>query len=166
MSDDEPTFEATDSGAADTYPLEAGQLKKGGFVMIKGFPCKITDLSSSKTGKHGHAKMHIVAEGIFDGKKREELQSASHTLPVPFVTREEYTLTDIDASDKHISLLSAGGEMKEDLFLPTAQEPKNADADEKLEKEMQQGFDDGKEVLVVIQKACGIEKPCSCQVKG
>jgi len=165
MSDDEPTFEQTDSGAADTYPLEAGQLKKGGHVMIKGFPCKITDLSSSKTGKHGHAKMHIVAEGIFDGKKREELQSASHTLPVPFVIREEYSLADIDMSDKHISLLSDSGDMKEDLFLPTAQEPKNPDADEKLEKELVEAFDAGKEVRIVIQKACGIEKALSMTAK-
>lgn len=29
--------------------------------MIKGRPCKIVDMSTSKTGKHGHAKVHLVA---------------------------------------------------------------------------------------------------------
>ena len=26
-----------------------------------GRPCKIVDMSTSKTGKHGHAKVHLVA---------------------------------------------------------------------------------------------------------
>jgi hypothetical protein len=30
-------------------------------VVIKGRPCKIVDMSTSKTGKHGHAKVHLVA---------------------------------------------------------------------------------------------------------
>jgi translation elongation factor P/translation initiation factor 5A len=32
-------------------------------------PCKVSDVSSSKTGKHGHAKCHFVAIDIFNGKK-------------------------------------------------------------------------------------------------
>lgn len=27
--------------------------------MLKGHPCKITDVSTSKAGKHGHAKVYI-----------------------------------------------------------------------------------------------------------
>ena len=37
--------------------------------MIKGKACKIVDMSTSKTGKHGHAKVHMVALDIF-GKSR------------------------------------------------------------------------------------------------
>ena len=33
--------------------------------MIKGKACKIVDMSTSKTGKHGHAKVHMVALDIF-----------------------------------------------------------------------------------------------------
>ena len=33
--------------------------------MIKGHACKIVDMSTSKTGKHGHAKVHMVALDIF-----------------------------------------------------------------------------------------------------
>ena len=29
--------------------------------IISGRPCKIVDMSTSKTGKHGHAKVHLVA---------------------------------------------------------------------------------------------------------
>ena len=35
-SDDEvETFESADGGAAETFPLEAGQIKKGGYMNIK-----------------------------------------------------------------------------------------------------------------------------------
>ena len=47
------------SGASETYPQQCSALRKGGHVMIKGRPCKIVEMSTSKTGKHGHAKVHL-----------------------------------------------------------------------------------------------------------
>jgi translation initiation factor 5A len=64
MADD---FQTTDSGASLTTPEEASALRKGGFVCIKGFPCKISDISKSKTGKHGSAKIATVGIDIFTG---------------------------------------------------------------------------------------------------
>lgn len=52
-----PTKMSNDSGASKTYPKQCSALRKGEFVMIKGCPCKISSLSTSKTGKHGHAKV-------------------------------------------------------------------------------------------------------------
>ena len=63
------TFESTDAGASETIPMEAGQIRKGGYICIKGRPCKVTSVSTSKTGKHGHAKCNFVATDIFNGKK-------------------------------------------------------------------------------------------------
>merc|ERR1711862_704690 len=87
--DDGPTFESGDSGASDTYPVQAGEIRKGSHLMIKGHPCKCVEVSTSKTGKHGHAKAHIVAIDIFTGKKYEDLCPTSHNLDVPFVTKTE-----------------------------------------------------------------------------
>lgn len=42
MSDDENTFEKGDSGAADCTPSTYGDVKKGGYCMLKGFPCKVS----------------------------------------------------------------------------------------------------------------------------
>ena len=39
-------------------------------------------MSTSKTGKHGHAKCHFVALDIFTNRKMEELVPSSHTLEV------------------------------------------------------------------------------------
>ena len=47
MADEDYTFESTDAGASETYPSEAGQIKKGGFIMIKGHPCKVLFLRSN-----------------------------------------------------------------------------------------------------------------------
>lgn len=40
MSDDE-NFETTESGASNTVPTPCGDLKKGGYAMLKGYPCKV-----------------------------------------------------------------------------------------------------------------------------
>merc|ERR1712216_1032447 len=74
--DDTETFESADAGSSHTYPMEGGQIRKGGYIMIKQRPCKVSDVSTSKTGKHGHAKCHFVAIDIFTGKKMEALVPA------------------------------------------------------------------------------------------
>lgn len=41
MADEHETFEKGDAGASLTFPSQAGSLKKGGFILIKGKPCKV-----------------------------------------------------------------------------------------------------------------------------
>ena len=58
VADDfEGQFSGGDAGASQTYPSQASAIKKGGHIMIKGHPCKVVEMSTSKTGKHGHAKV-------------------------------------------------------------------------------------------------------------
>merc|ERR1711881_15967 len=125
MADEDYSVEGKgDAGAAHTKPVEAGQVRKGGFIMIKGNPCKVLDVSTSKTGKHGHAKCHFVAQNIFTGKKQEELCPATHNIDSPFVTRSDYQVMDIGEEDDggYLSLMAPDGESREDLCLPHLQE--------------------------------------------
>jgi translation initiation factor 5A len=66
--DNDHTFESAESGASLTFPLQCSALRKNGHVVIKGRPCKIIEMTTSKTGKHGHAKVHLVATDIFTNK--------------------------------------------------------------------------------------------------
>ena len=54
---EEHTFDQAGAGAAKSIPTQCSALRKNGHVLIKGHPCKIVDMSTSKTGKHGHAKV-------------------------------------------------------------------------------------------------------------
>lgn len=120
MSEDnfDNDFSQTDSGSSMTYPVQAGTVRKGGYIMIKGRPCKVVDVSTSKTGKHGHAKAHFVAIDIFTGKKCEELCPTSHNIDVPNVTRTEYQVLDAQEGEDYISLMDEDGNSKDDLRFP------------------------------------------------
>merc|ERR1712178_603716 len=97
--------------------MEGGQIRKGGFIMIKGRPCKVSDVTTSKTGKHGHAKCHFVAIDIFTGKKMEDLVPSSHTTSVPFVKKEELQCIDCDPEDGFLPCLTKEGDTRSDLKL-------------------------------------------------
>merc|ERR1712088_457477 len=75
--------------------------------MIKGRPCKIVEMSTSETGKHGHAKVHMVALDICP---------STHNMEVPNVKRRDFQLIDID--DGFLSLMDDGGDIRDDLKVP------------------------------------------------
>ena len=93
--------------------------------MIKDRPCKVLEITTSKPGKHGHAKANIVACDIFNGKKYEDCCPTSHNMMVPNVTRQEYSLLNLD-DEGYLSLMEETGKMKEDLKLPEEIDPELA----------------------------------------
>lgn len=150
MSDDDYVVESTDAGASATIPMEAGQIKKGGHMMIKGKPCKVLNISVSKTGKHGHAKCNFTAVDIFTGKKLEDMIPSTHGTTVPIVTKTEWEIIDIE-DEGEVTLMDEGGEQKTDLNLPTVPEG--------LGEEIRAAWDGGENtVMVTVQSAVGIEQ--------
>jgi len=143
---DDTQFEAAESGASATFPIQCSALRKNGFVMIKGRPCKIVEMSTSKTGKHGHAKVHMVGLDIFTGKKCEDICPSTHNMDVPFVKREDYQLMDI-SDDGFLTLMGDGGDLREDLKLP----------DGDLGGQLKTEYDSGREILCTVLKSCGEE---------
>ena len=145
---DDYDFSTGEAGASETIPMEAGQIRKGGLIMIKGQPCKVADVSTSKTGKHGHAKCNFIAYNIFNNKKLEDMVPSTHGTTVPVVSRTEYTLVDI-AEDGFVTLMDENGETREDLELP--------DFPDNYADEIKKDFEE-KQLLVTVLKACGKEQ--------
>ncbi|KAJ1265489.1 hypothetical protein BS78_08G079800, partial [Paspalum vaginatum] len=55
---EEHQFESkADNHVSKTYPQHAGTIRWNGYPVIKNRPCKVVEVSTSKTGKHGHALM-------------------------------------------------------------------------------------------------------------
>ncbi len=67
--------------------VRAGSLKVGSYVIVDGEPCEIVELSKSKPGKHGSAKLRAVAIGIFDGVKRTLLCPVDTQVNVPVIEK-------------------------------------------------------------------------------
>jgi translation initiation factor 5A len=105
------SVDTTDAGASTTVPMQAGLLRKGGHVVINERPCKVADISTSKTGKHGHAKANIVGIDIFTGRKYEDICPTSHNVDVPNVVKKDYQVLDI-SDDGFCSLMLEDGTTK------------------------------------------------------
>ena len=150
MSDNEHEhdFHTGESGAAQTYPKQCSAVRKNEFIMIKGRPCKVVEMSTSKTGKHGHAKVHIVALDIFTNKKLEDICPSTHNVEVPFVKRKEYQLLSVN-DDGFVSLMDLETcETKDDLRLPEGD----------LGQQIKDAFEkDENGLLLTVVTACGEE---------
>jgi translation initiation factor 5A len=154
-SEEETNFNIGNAGASDTIPIKAGSCKKGVHVMLKGNPCKVIDVSTSKTGKHGHAKINITGIDIFSGKKYQESSPTSHNLMQPVITKQDYQLVELDEDD-FLTLLDENGSVREDLTLDSD--------DNDLTSRLKEDFKAGKEIMVTIQKCLQKEKVISYKI--
>ena len=64
-----------------------GDLKKGSYIVIDGEPCRIVDYSTAKTGKHGSAKAHVVAIGVFSGQKKTLVAPVNTRVQIPMIEK-------------------------------------------------------------------------------
>jgi len=146
---EEHAFEGANAEGALTYPMQCSALRKNGYCIMKGHPCKIIDMSTSKTGKHGHAKVNLVGIDIFDGKKYEDMSPSTHNMDVPNVKRVEYSCIDV-TDEGFLSLMDDAGTVRDDLHCNNNPE---------LLDEITKKFNDGDEFMVTVLSAMGKEVP-------
>ena len=143
-------FATTHSGAAETYPKKCSDVGRHDFIMIRGRPCKVCEMSTSKPGKHGHAKIHIFGFDIFTNKKMDDICPSKESVEIPVVERKEFEVLSIDEEDGFLALMdSKTCKVKDDLRLP------GGEMGNKLRDAFERNEKNG--ILVVVISACGEE---------
>lgn len=131
----------------NVIPQEAGQIRVGGHIVIKNRACKVNSISTSKTGKHGHAKCHFVATDIFTKKKYEMIETSTHNVSVPVIEKTEYTLLDI-SEEQYLTLMDSSGEVRVDLKMPN---------NETLSNSIIKLYDNGDGIVIIVMNALNEE---------
>lgn len=64
-----------------------GDVKVGTYIIIDGEPCRVVEISRAKTGKHGSAKAHVVAIGLFSGSKKTLTAPVDQRVESPVIEK-------------------------------------------------------------------------------
>jgi len=119
--------------------VEVRELKKGSYIVIDNEPCKIVNMTSSKPGKHGSAKVRIEAASIFDNKKHQLLTSGGDKAEVPIITRTPHQVLSISGDTAQLMNM----ETYETLELPI---PEDVEAKEGGEVQVQESM--GRKIIL------------------
>jgi len=110
----EADFSGGVSGASESTPKQAKDFKIGDHVVItKGKEqkaCKIIAISTSKTGKHGHAKKNFIAVDIFDNSKHETICQSTHNMEEPVIVNLTYQVVYVE--DDYVEIMEDDGTRK------------------------------------------------------
>jgi len=134
-----------------TVPIRAGEIKKGMTVILKDHPCKVVEISTSKTGKHGHAKANITGIDIFSGKKYQDISPTSHNMTKPVVKMERYMIIDVTDDGFAVLFNEDTSETREDIRVPDSNSP-DPDLGKKITDRMESGDD------VFVTLVCAMNK--------
>jgi translation initiation factor 5A len=80
----------------------AKELKVGKYVLVEDIPCRVSNIESSKPGKHGSAKMRITAIGIFDGQKKTLLTPGDADVEVPIIDRNSAQIMSVSGKSAQV----------------------------------------------------------------
>ena len=85
-----------------TKVTNAGSIKEGSYIIIDNAACKVADSVHGKGGKHGAAKMRIVAIGLLDNKRREVVMPASDNVEVPIIEKKSAQVLSVTGDNANV----------------------------------------------------------------
>lgn len=135
--------------------LQPDEVKKPGYVMIKGMPCRITDIEQVKLATaNGNKKLKITGLHVFTGKKLDDtfnLSAGFKGIDAPITEKHAYTLVDVDTRTGFISLLD-GDDIKEDTKLCRSEDGKEFD---ELGTSIVTRFEEGEALKITVLTIMG-----------
>ncbi|MCL5011480.1 MAG: translation initiation factor IF-5A [Candidatus Marsarchaeota archaeon] len=72
-----------------------GDLKIGKYVIVDDHPCRVVSMDKSKPGKHGAAKVNIVAISLSDSSKHSLMKPSDATVEIPIVNRKRAQIVSV-----------------------------------------------------------------------
>lgn len=87
---------------AGTKQESIGHLQKGSYIIIDGVACKVVSTATSRPGKHGHAKVNMMAVGLLDGKKRNLVLPGHDMVEVPIIEKKNAQVLSIHGNTANV----------------------------------------------------------------
>jgi len=87
---------------AETKIASVGSLQKGSYIVVDGVACKVASTATSRPGKHGHAKVNMMAVGLIDGKKRNLVLPGHDNVDVPIIEKKSAQVLSINGNMANI----------------------------------------------------------------
>ncbi|MDP3742217.1 MAG: translation initiation factor IF-5A [Candidatus Micrarchaeota archaeon] len=84
--------------AVDKIFGQMGDLAKGKYVMVDEHPCRVMSMDKSKPGKHGAAKVNVVAISLFDGSKHSLMKPSDGDIEIPIVERKRAQVINVSGT--------------------------------------------------------------------
>ena len=81
---------------------KAKELKPGKYVIIDDIPCRVVSIDVSKPGKHGAAKMRVVAMGMFENIKKTLLVPTDAEIEIPVIKRKNAQIVTINGDTAQV----------------------------------------------------------------
>ncbi len=79
-----------------------GSLQVGNYCIVDSAACTITNIQTSRPGKHGHAKVRLDAIGIVDGKKRQIMMPGHDEIEVPIIGKLNAQVLSINGDNAQV----------------------------------------------------------------
>jgi translation initiation factor 5A len=110
-----------------------GDLKVGKYVMIEGEACRIVSMDKSKPGKHGSAKINLVAMSLFTNNKKTLMKSSDADVEVPLIERKRAQVVSVSGATAQLMDVASF-----EVF------------EVELSEEMRSGLESGKEIEYML----------------
>jgi translation initiation factor 5A len=72
-----------------------GSVKEGSYIILDGEPCKVVSREHFKPGKHGSAKVRLVAISILTGSKKSYVSPAESRVDIPLIDKRSGQVTSV-----------------------------------------------------------------------
>jgi len=88
--------------AGEIKHKSVGSLQKGNYIVIDDAACTVTDVKISRPGKHGHAKVNLMAVGMIDGKKRNIVMPGHDMVETPVIGKKNAQVLSIHGDKANV----------------------------------------------------------------